>query len=166
MSVLRAKGSELPPLRPELVQGIDECPPVIFDDAVLRHPQAPKLETGHANYGSVGHTPVEHSPPGASTSDSTGGHCRECRPRDSYSTNRADWSVTRVRVGADERNRKTDCDKQYHQDHEPPATNPGEPLTHAATLDAAVRISGPGLPITGGRGPSNVAPALSRGVSL
>ena len=70
----------------------------------------------------------------------------ECRPRDSQSTNHADWSVTRVRAGVDERNRKTDCDKQYHQDHEPPATNPGEPLTHAATLDAALRISGPGCP--------------------
>ena len=80
MSVLRAKGSELPPLPAELVQRIDECPPVIFDDAVLRHPQAPKLESSHANYGSVWAHTGSDSPPGASTSDGTGSHCRRMSP--------------------------------------------------------------------------------------
>jgi hypothetical protein len=75
-------------------------------------------------------------------------------------------SVTRVRAGVDERNRKADCDKQYHQDHEPPATNPGETLTHAATLDAALRISGAGCPSRVAGGLSNVGSALSRGVSM
>jgi hypothetical protein len=49
MYVLRAEGSELPPIPAKLVQRIDECRPVIFDDAVLRHSQAPKLESSHEN---------------------------------------------------------------------------------------------------------------------
>ena len=52
-------------------------------------------------------------------------------------------SITRVRAGTHERDRETSCDEQYHQDHEPPTADPGEPLTHAATLDAAI---GPGCP--------------------